>query len=459
MKDNGFVSLNKSNYSYFLKDTSILLFPAMRDEFCDILYKYYGNYSWTINLTGSKGVRGAVWKHTALIKTTNSLFNDVTELKAKCVFSRWDHAEVGGFELFGEAIDDLFFLSDIFSRENELFPNPDDPEETIIDRWTVSVGDRIITVEFLYGNILSFQGRNHRDYHPFFRVKVSGNEDLQTIYNAYLSMMSFIKIIRYRSTCGKMELKLLGRDSANNRIGSACLETDAHIFQQRYELPNYDFWKGCIQNILNLVFCDISLCLDFYPEKELYSSPEDYAPSTISKLFTAFENECHKNKELFEKIDCSNVANFRERLIDLLKQERIENLTEAEDTFLSQCIERIGQVGTQMGQTRKLINAFDFFVPIIEDIIKSYTLDYTNFRDAAIKYLKMIPSLRARILHDGDNTIISSEETTALKILETIVYAQILKRAKLSDIEIEKILHFNFEFMGGNYTYLIPDPC
>ena len=47
-------------------------------------------------------MRGAVWTHSAYIEHTSIPFNEVVELRAKYVFSRWDGINIGGIDIFGD---------------------------------------------------------------------------------------------------------------------------------------------------------------------------------------------------------------------------------------------------------------------------------------------------------------------------------------------------------------------
>ena len=91
----------------------------------------------------------------------------------------------------------------------------------------------------------------------------------------------------------------------------------------------------------------------------------------------------------------------------------------------------------------------------VKDVLQVASIG--DSKNTAIGLLGSIPTMRGKILHDGDRNLLTREETSAMQLLEMVVYAQILKRAQLKDKEISKIIRFNFELEGGNYTFLTPD--
>lgn len=462
MKDNGFISLEGTNYLYYLNENNIMLFPIDEENIYPL--SRFTEEAYTLELMGSRGVRGAIWKHTAFIKQTNYSFNDIIELKAKCVFSRWESIPIGGFDLFGEAIDDLFYYGqdDVFINIDSIYDLGE--KVHVIGSWTVTYKKREVHISLQYGNVLSNQGRNILEFHPVIRVTVAGEEDMDLLYEIYECILNFVRLIRYRSTCGKIEVKLISADENRQRIGRVCINPESSPFSRRYPIASFSFWKPYIQTLLNFVISDPELDLNFFPSNSLRNSPEDYNPTTFSRIYTAFENECHKNKPLYEQVDCSAVNTVRNGIIERIKSFEAEiksDITAEEQKFIQKAINRVKQLDTEMGQKGKILHAFEIIRPIIEGYISFFVDGYESCheisKNTAIGLLGSIPTMRGKILHDGDRNLLTREETYAMQLLEMVVYAQILKRAQLKDKEISKIIRFNFELEGGNYTFLTPD--
>ena len=55
-----------------------MLFPIDEENIYPL--SRFTEEAYTLELMGSRGVRGAIWKHTAFIKQTNYSFNDIIEL-------------------------------------------------------------------------------------------------------------------------------------------------------------------------------------------------------------------------------------------------------------------------------------------------------------------------------------------------------------------------------------------
>lgn len=201
--------------------------------------------------------------------------------------------------------------------------------------------------------------------------------------------------------------------------------------------------------------------LQHLPVDHLHFTPRDFDPITISKLFTAFEKECHKNKELYEQVDCSPTEEIKTRILESIKAEKKSERTDEENKFIDDSIDRISQLGTAMGQKAKLLRVFESVYPVLKTYLPHLLVGpeerQPDYKELAKNLLSIIPSLRATVLHDGNYSLISHEQTNALIILEILVYIQMLRRAGIRDGDINRIIGFVFEFTGGNYTYLTPD--
>lgn len=457
MKDNGFFSIDGAHFSYYLNDNLILLFPSTQEEFFP--YSFCSNESpFYIKLEGSRGIRGAIWSHSAYVEHINTPFNQVVELKAKYVYSRWAGLSIGGMDIFGDAVDDLFFIDNNSTAVLGNFKHFNSTPNTI-ETWTATFRGRQLHIMLLFENTLSFHGRNNLEYHPIIRVLAPGEEDCELLSGIYESILNFIRLIRYRVTCGSIETKLIDNNSNPSRIGVMLSNQEPQLFEKRYAFAHLSFWKPYIQKLLQFTFDNEDLSLQHLPVHQFHYSPRDFDPITFSRLFTAFENECHKNAAIYEHVHVSPTDKIRARILGMLKAEKKNTETEEELKFIDDSIDRISQLGTSMGQKAKIIRAFDSVYSVLESYLPfmTHAADLQDYRDHTKKLLSTIPSLRASILHDGNRSLISQEQADALIILESIVYIQMLRRAGIKDDDIKKIFGFVFEFNGGNYTYLTPD--
>ena len=66
MQDNGFFELDGTHYIFYLDGTSIILFPRAPGELTPPSL-YPRDDSYNIDLVGSRGIRGAIWTHSANI--------------------------------------------------------------------------------------------------------------------------------------------------------------------------------------------------------------------------------------------------------------------------------------------------------------------------------------------------------------------------------------------------------
>jgi hypothetical protein len=459
MQDNGFFELDGAHYIFYLDGTSILLFPRKPGELTPPSL-YPRDDSYYIDLVGSKGIRGAIWTHSANIEHTRMPFNDVIELQAKYIYSRWDGIDIGGIDIFGEAIDDLFFIDNI-TLPIEKKTNYTEAVTNIVETWSVTYRERQLQVLLLFDNTLSFRGRNNLEFRPIIRVVVPGQENFKVLSKVYESILNFIRLVRYRLPCGNIETKLIDNSESHNRIGFMLTGKENLAFEKRYAIGGLSFWRPYIQRLLQFVFVDDDLTLNHFPVDHFHSSPHDFDPITVSRLFTAFENECHMNRNEYEDVDSSTIKEIKARIIEKIKNEKNHTQTEEEKKFVDDSINRISQLGTSIGQKAKILRAFESVYPVLHNYLP-YMLNRVcdraeTIKEQAKKLLGSIPSLRATILHDGNNSLISQDQAKALVILELIVYIQMLRRSTINDKEIETLIGFVFGFNPGNYTYLTPD--
>lgn len=453
MQDYGYCSHAGIQCVFLLNDIGIKLIPCNpNDSFSSFPVPVE---PYLLELTGAEGMRGTVFKHTALVDQTYYTVNGTLELEAKYIFSRYRGLSITGFDIYGDGVDEMFFLSPCPHPFDNNVDGTFDALNDIIGSWEINFLDNIVHISLLYANTLSFCGKNALEFRPILRVEVPGSEDLSAIYKLYSAIINFIKLIRYRSSCGNMEVKLNNTPNGSVRIGSLNVSTSENsVYVARQPIALFEFWKPYIQNLLQFSVDHPELSLLHFPSLSLRHSKNDYTPIAFSQIFTAFENECHCNKALYEKVENKSTEKIKKSLLSLIEESAKSDMASDELQFLSKAKGRISELDTAMGQGAKILRSFSSVYHIIEQYIPFIT---TTPKEEIEKKLKEIPSIRGKILHDGSLDAITDDNVYTIRILELIVFCQTMRRAYIDDNDISRIIGVIFQFNEENSTFLAPN--
>lgn len=457
MRDSGILYYNGNKYVFALDQNVIMLYPCDPEEGLG-LFGIHEREKYKLELVGNPGVRGFVWKHTALISTTNTLQHGEYKLTAEYVFSRWDgNGIISGMDIYGEAVDDLMALlnnqSQLFGEGTHLHSK----KEKVFSSWDLTYRGEEIRVQMLIANVQNYKGRSIFEFHPVLRVYVPGAENTDKLFAIYKGLLNAIRIMRYRFPAGDINVKLWDMNDTPRKVG---VMTDGvqekADFIRRYSIAPIQFWTPYMKRLFQFCLNDDSLQLDWFPYEAQRYCPEDYDPHFFSLLFTAFEHECHRESEIYESVSTEAIDGIRELVLSDLENIKGKTKTVEELGFVEKAINSIAKLDTQIGQKKKLLRAYEYVCEGISEFI-NYTLLSMDKCYKADEILSHIPVLRGKIVHEGGTYHFTDVDARAAKMLELIVYAQMLRRAGMEFDEIKKIIEFVFEYAGGNYTFVVPD--
>ena len=457
MRDNGIVYRNGSKYVFDLEESEIKLYPC--NPYDDKgFYGIHENEKYRLELIGNPGVRGFVWRHSALVSSTNMLQHGAYLLKAEYVFSRWDgNGNISGLEIYGESIDDLMAF---INTENDLFDGDHhlhSRKETVFSSWDMTFRGKRVSVQMLLANVQNYKGRSTYDFHPVFRVCVQEDDNIDTLYTIYRSLMNAVRIMRFRFPTGEISVKLWDLKDTPRKIGVMIDGApDKVSFSRRYSIAPLQFWEPYMKRLLQFCMNDDNLQLEWFPYETQRFCPEDYDPHCFSHLFTAFEHECHREPEIYESVSTDSIDDIKSVILADLENIKGQTKNEEELRFVEKTITTVAKLDTQIGQKKKLLRAYGYVCEGISDLLPIiYSSEGKSYKGEEMR--SRIPALRGRIVHEGGNYHFSDLDAGAAKILELIVYAQMLRRAGMKIDEIKKIIEFVFEHAGGNYTFVAPD--
>jgi hypothetical protein len=214
------------------------------------------------------------------------------------------------------------------------------------------------------------------------------------------------------------------------------------------------YFKKYINNLLQLFADDKNYPIDHLPENEEFSY--EYSSLRFLTIFGAFERECKLVPTLYEISDDTRIKSFKSAI--LLKIDEIEKVTNEEHDFVSQAKNRISQLWTQSGQKKKIENAFEVLNKALNTSIVQllWRLKRKNPNADTFKLVSIVAStltdLRDKIAHGESGTVLTNDDFECIRFLDVLTFAQTLKRAQVSDEDIELIVGVvfkcNFKYMG-----------
>jgi len=202
--------------------------------------------------------------------------------------------------------------------------------------------------------------------------------------------------------------------------------------------------KPYIARLLQFAASNPDLPTASYPESGLRIQPKDYPEATFHAIYAAFENECKKQPKLYECADDSKIRAIRQQIVEQIRSIS-SGKTDAEKQFLNDAVNRIQQLGTQFGQTRRIINAYSHLEPAMTHSLHNllwriHPNETTPLSASEIKSIaNTLTDLRGKVSHGSHIDVLSEEETQMVRFLEAMTYIQMLTRAGLSPKEAEMV--------------------
>lgn len=369
------------------------------------------------------------------------------KLFANYIINRLNTAPISVIEITADAIDSLFSPVRYFLQQKkqgkELTTNLLYNAEKA-DTWSIIHKDQKIDISLLYGEILIKGSASDMKIHPKIRISFKETDCAEDIYEIYKIIKLFLQISRYGLNIGKPHVDLYAS------IGGS-ISHQGYLFDYNQSEPKctysdmiYPFIKNNIGSLLQFASDNQTLLIDFFPNKYFDISGKGCDSQLFASLFAAFERECHENEDLYIKTDDSQIREKKDELIKYIKSERVKN---SEFSWFYQGIEeRINQFGTQIGQCRKITNAYNTLSESLQESMQQVFF-YSNIKIQQYptkkeinKIADEIMQLRGKVLHDGTKNSFSNEEIPYVRFLEILVYSMMLKRADIPNKSIESII-------------------
>lgn len=452
MNDVGHMVLWNVDCVYVEEEHYICAIPKDKSE-CRKLNSHFEERNFTINYINNRGFTCA-----AFIERVQCDIGNMVKLFPKYVISSSKMGTFDHFEMTGEALDDFFSPSGYFFKRSRAGENLDRNylyQKEIAEEWNILFEEMPVSVTLSYGDILRRGIASDLILHPKLTIQFPATKDLEQIYRIYSSIIRFLKIIRYEINCGTFRVELRGKedDSYNHGYLVDFAEKNSKCTSGPHDV-DYCCFYPYVQRLMQFAADNPNYSFNHYPKEGLRFLGIHYTPTDYTNLFSAFESECHACKELYEKADASGMQKVKDALIDSIENYPIEGLSDDENQFLHEAKERITQIGTQYGQKRKIINAYNVLHKALDNSIQHifYRPEFRmkgHLKEAEIQSIAgKLSGLRGKIAHGNFCGAFSDVDAQKIHFLEILVYAQTLKRAKIEDEHIERILRAVF---GCNY--------
>ncbi len=386
----------------------------------------------------------------AFIKEGRRHIDQGIELKAEYIIAKANNFPIQTLEITGNDIDVFFSPARYFYEQ--FHKNRADIgnvvyEGKLADNWNIVFEGKEIEISLFYDAILSKGIASDLKLHPKLKVSFPATTDGQFLYRIYSFIIKFLQIIQYRQTHCDYTVTLHGgtKEQDNINVGKLIdIYSSQKTDEKEYGEINYNNYKPYIGKLLQFAANNPNISLKHLPHDRMRFSAKDYTAMDFLSIYFAFESECHANKSIYEKVDDAPISRIKEEVLKGIKKCICFNKHESD--FLKNVEDRISQTGTQLGQKRRIVNAYNVlssaFTHSIKNIFYKYKLENDNMlsEKEIRQFAEKLTNWRGAIAHGGFCGEFTEADVQIIKFLEILTYCQILKRAEIEDEDIEKII-------------------
>lgn len=445
MKDTGYITFHDADCILVEEKDDIILLLKNPDDIKKVR-PFFENQNFILNYKGNIG-----YNSVAFIERIQFEMNHSIKLFPKYIMNRCHTNLFTGFELIGEAVDDFFSPSRYFynRRKYENKKSVDviyDSE--IAESWEIIFENKPVIITLSFGDILRRGIASDLMLHSKLTIRFEQTSDVEYLYRLYRTIVRFLQIVRYDTKCGKLQVELInteqGKKSHNGYLRDFSLDK-GQFYRGNHDVE-YGWYKPYIQQFFQFAADNTNYTFYHYPSKGLRFRGRDYSAVDYMNIFAAFEAECQANKDLYEKVDATKVQEIKASIISQIEDYPTQDLNPEEINFLGNAKDRIMQLGTQFGQTKKIINAYKVLHNALDGSIEHifYLPEFRLKGALREKELKTIATFlagqRGTIAHGGFSSMFSDTDAQKIRFLEILTYAQMLKRVGLKDSDIEKVI-------------------
>ena len=446
MSDMGYINYDGIECVYSEKDGTIDLI-AKNDEHNRGLRACCFNRNYMIEYSRIRGM-----KCHAYINDASAYINGHMELHAKYIFEMLADKPVTHMQIIGDDIDIFFnpsrFFFSLSQHGTEKVGDIVYSKENA-DLWKINYKGTNIEIGLSYGEILRDGIRSDLKLHPRLTLSFTSTNDWAYLYELYRLVVKFLQIVLYKQTHGHFEVELCSTENEQLSYSGKLFDYADTPVNPEKELReiNYNNYCAYIERLWQFAANNYDYDIKHFPDMHLRFTGKDYTPLDLFYIFTAFEYECETKKEIYNSPDVSLVSGARECVSEILNELlKCQCATKEENDFLKNIKESICRQGTEYGQRRKITNAYDILSNVFTDSIERI-LSLHHFEIPKVISRKKIKEIadfltttRGKVAHGSAANNFSDEEAQFIHFFEILTYSMLLKRAELTDTEVEMII-------------------
>lgn len=453
MKETGYITLWNVDCVFIVENNCIVIIPKDKADIQKI-NSHFDDSNFIIQYNPIVG------SSTAFIERVEFDINHAIKLFPKYIVERCHKDLFSGFDIVGEAIDDFFSPSRYFYdrlKEGAEMNSDLIYHSEVADEWTILFENKPVTVTLSYGDILRKGTGSDLMLHPKLTVTFEQTTDTQYVYRVYSFIVRFLKMVRYDTKCGKLQIDLFYKDQ-----GKMSYNGYLHDFRidDRFCIAAHDVEYGCykpyVQRFLQFAANNSKYTFYHYPADGIRYRGRHYSAVDFLNIFSAFETECHANPKLYENADTTKIQSIKDSLVSMINEYPNTDLTKEELAFLNNARDNLSKQGTEFGQRKKIKIAYNVLKKALESSIENifYLPAFRCKGNLTSKNLnevvEFLTGQRGAIAHGRFSSIFSDVDAQKIHFLEILTYAQMLKRIGLDDKDIERVVGVLF---GCNYVF------
>lgn len=429
---------------YHKKDKSMVLIPKNPDErfnYREIINKkdFMIEYASTIYN-----------KSYAFVKNVSFTENRAIRFNILYYVSMVENEGINEIQLTGDEIDTIFHpASYFFKKADDFKKNPVDLiyGNHIGEEYNIKYKGENISIVLSYGDIFERGTASDLKLHAKLSVLFEETNNVEKVHDLIMILTKFIQLISHQVIINLKPISIFGNiDKRRAKLGLYYSELYELKKINAFPFIHYDYFKPHIGKLLQFTADNQNLNLNFYPKdvNQSYS----YDIERFLAICAAFENECNKKLDIYGRIMKNSSKAIKEDLLKLVGQlgDNKQTYNNEDRNFLNLAKDRISQLGTQFGQRKKIVNAYNQNINILEGSIE-FILPKTL---TVGKASERLAELRNKIVHGNFHTIFDREEIAIIRFLEILTYVMLFKRAGVKDEGIEILIgvvyHCNIKY-------------